>query len=99
VKISKQISLVLIALVFQCTGFYRAEAQLSRVRIAHPNENVAWFPVYVAIKKGIFAKHGLEILMIQIPSRLAITALATKEIEYISTLGTPMNALSRGLPG
>ena len=98
-KISTRVSLVLIALVFQCTGFYRAEAQLSRVRIAHPNENVAWFPVYVAIKKGIFAKHGLEILMIQIPSRLAITALATKEIEYISTLGTPLNALSRGLPG
>jgi NitT/TauT family transport system substrate-binding protein len=59
---------------------------------------VAWFPIYVAIKKGIFAKHSLEVLMIQIPSRLAVTALATKEIEYISTLGTPLGAISRGLP-
>jgi ABC-type nitrate/sulfonate/bicarbonate transport system substrate-binding protein len=30
---------------------------------------------------------------------LAITALVTREIEYISTLGTPINALSRGLSG
>jgi ABC-type nitrate/sulfonate/bicarbonate transport system substrate-binding protein len=99
VKTNMRISIVLFTVVCLWSGFYSAEAQLIRVRISHPNENVAWFPIYVAIKKGIFAKHGLEILMVQIPSRLAITALATREIEYISTLGTPMNALSRGLSG
>ena len=80
--------------------FHSLEAQqLKRLRIAHPIENLGWFPAYVGIKKGIFAKYGLELLMIRIRSALAITAMSTKEIQYISTLGTPMSAISRGLSG
>jgi ABC-type nitrate/sulfonate/bicarbonate transport system substrate-binding protein len=68
------------------------------VHIGVPTNSATWFPLYVAWKKGIFRDLGLELLPVTMQARTALAALASKQIGYITQIGSPMTAIARGLP-
>lgn len=75
----------------------RAET-LTPVHIGVPTNSATWFPLYVAWKKGIFRDLGLELLPVTMQARTALAALASKQIGFITQIGSPMTAIGRGLP-
>lgn len=63
-----------------------------------PTKSVAWFPLYVAMKRGILRKEGLNLQPVVMDSRVIVPSLATKEIAYSTGLGSAMIGASKGLP-
>jgi ABC-type nitrate/sulfonate/bicarbonate transport system substrate-binding protein len=68
------------------------------VHIGVPTNSATWFPLYVTWKKGIFRDLGLELLPVTMQARTALAALASKQIGFITQIGSPMTAITRGLP-
>lgn len=60
--------------------------------------SVSWFPLYVAIKKGLFREHGFTFKPVILSNQAAVPALVQKEIPYITNLGRVMSGAGRGLP-
>ena len=85
--------------IFFC-GFLRgAHAEtLTTIHIGVPTNSATWFPLYVAWKKGIFREQGLDLLPVTMQVRTALAALASKQIGFITQIGSPMTAITRGLP-
>jgi ABC-type nitrate/sulfonate/bicarbonate transport system substrate-binding protein len=92
--------ITLSALVILVSGFPRdAHAQtLTTIHIGVPTNSATWFPLYVAWKKGIFREQGLDLLPVTMQARTALAALASKQIGFITQIGSPMTAITRGLP-
>lgn len=63
-----------------------------------PTKSVAWFPLYVAMKRGLLRKEGLNLQPVVMDSRVIVPSLATKEIAYSTGLGSAMIGASKGLP-
>lgn len=68
------------------------------VHIGVPTNSATWFPLYVTWKKGIFRDLGLELLPVTMQARTALAALASKQVGFITQIGSPMTAITRGLP-
>ena len=51
----------------------------------------------MAVKKGMFARRGLEPQFIAMQSRIAVGALSTNQVDYIATLGDAHECHLRGL--
>jgi ABC-type nitrate/sulfonate/bicarbonate transport system substrate-binding protein len=82
-----------------CGFLHGACAQtLSTIHIGVPTNSATWFPLYVAWKKGIFRDQGLDLLPVTMQARTALAALASKQIGFITQIGSPMTAIARGLP-
>ena len=90
------LSLVII-LVFGFLCAVHAE-NLTIIHIGVPTNSATWFPLYVAWKRGIFRDQGLELLPVTMQARTALAALASKQIGFITQIGSPMTAMTRGLP-
>lgn len=63
-----------------------------------PTKSVAWFPLYVAMKRGFLHKEGINLQPVVMDSRVIIPSMASKEIAYSSGLGSAMIGASKGLP-
>lgn len=63
-----------------------------------PTKSVAWFPLYVAMKRGLLRKESLNLQPVVMDSRVIVPSLATKEIPYSTGLGSAMIGASKGLP-
>ena len=96
--IRSTIALSVVAIFF--CGFLRgAHAEtLTTIHIGVPTNSATWFPLYVAWKKGIFREQGLDLLPVTMQVRTALAALASKQIGFITQIGSPMTAITRGLP-
>jgi NitT/TauT family transport system substrate-binding protein len=85
--------------VLSSAFLYRAHAEtLTTIHIGVPTNSATWFPLYVAWKKGIFRDQGLDLLPVTMQARTALAALASKQIGFITQIGSPMTAIARGLP-
>jgi NitT/TauT family transport system substrate-binding protein len=85
--------------VLVCAFLHCAEAQTpTTIHIGVPTNSATWFPLYVAWKKGIFRSQGLDLLPVTMQARTALAALASKQIGFITQIGSPMTAIARGLP-
>lgn len=92
------LSLFLVVIVlFGFLSIIRAET-LTPVHIGVPTNSATWFPLYVALKKGIFRDLGLELLPVNMQARTALAALASQQVAYITQIGSPMTAIAGGLP-
>jgi ABC-type nitrate/sulfonate/bicarbonate transport system substrate-binding protein len=93
---SISLSLVIVLL---CGFLSGAPAQtLTTIHIGVPTNSATWFPLYVAWKRGIFRDQGLDLLPVTMQARTALAALASKQIGFITQIGSPMTAIARGLP-
>ena len=85
--------------VLLCGFLDGAHAQtLTTIHIGVPTNSATWFPLYVAWKRGIFRDQGLDLLPVTMQARTALAALASKQIGFITQIGSPMTAITRGLP-
>jgi ABC-type nitrate/sulfonate/bicarbonate transport system substrate-binding protein len=63
-----------------------------------PTRSVAWFPLYVAMKRGFLQKEGINLQPVIMDSRVIVPSMASKEIPYSTGLGSTMIGASKGLP-
>jgi NitT/TauT family transport system substrate-binding protein len=89
-----------LAVMFFCAEISFAQApKLTPLHIAVSTNTVTWFPLYVGWKKGLFKEQGFEILPIRMSVRTALAALGSKQINYITPIGSSMTAIAQGFPG
>lgn len=87
------------AIVLSLGFLYGAHAEnLTAIHIGVPTNSATWFPLYVAWKKGIFREQGIDLLPVTMQARTALAALASKQIGFITQIGSPITAITRGLP-
>ena len=88
-----------IALVSSVAAANYASAQeLEKVRIVYASRSIPFLSSFVAREKGFYRSHGLDVELVQIAPRLAVTALATNEVDYSMNIGSSLRAAMRGLP-
>ena len=87
------------AIILSCGFLCGAHAEnLTTIHIGVPTNSATWFPLYVAWKRGIFREQGLDLLPVTMQARTALAALASKQIGFITQIGSPITAITRGLP-
>ena len=78
---------------------YSAESQnKTKIRIATASPSLSYLPIYVAVKKGYFAKRGFDVEMIQMSASLTAPALLNRSIDYTTIPSTIATAAARGAP-
>jgi ABC-type nitrate/sulfonate/bicarbonate transport system substrate-binding protein len=86
-------------IVLLCGFLHGADAEtLTTIHVGVPTNSATWFPLYLAWKRGIFREQGLDLLPVTMQARTALAALASKQIGFITQIGSPMTAIARGLP-
>lgn len=81
------------------TASSRSIAQeTERVRIVYASRSIPFLSSFVAQEKGFYRTHGLNVELIQVAPRIAITALATNEVDFSMNIGSSLRAAMRGLP-
>lgn len=92
--------LVAIALVAHCAGQASSLAaqEAKPIYFGTPTRSVAWFPLYVAMKRGFLHKEGINLQPVVMDSRVIVPSMASKEIAYSTGLGSAMIGASKGLP-
>ncbi len=79
--------------------FLGAPAQaLERIRVAVSNPNMPNLTVAMAQKKGLFKDETLEAEIIRMNPNVAITALATGDVDYCQLFGAVVGGAIAGLP-
>ncbi|HEX2226268.1 MAG TPA: ABC transporter substrate-binding protein [Candidatus Binatia bacterium] len=70
----------------------------AKIRLATPVASLSYLPIHVALRKGFFAKRGLDMEVIQMAAGLAAPALLNRAIDYTTIPSGPATAGARGLP-
>lgn len=68
------------------------------VRIAVSVRNVVLMPYFFAKDKGFFDKEGLRAEIIQMRSNLQVAGVASGELDFMSGVGTAIDAVRKGAP-
>src|SRR5512147_762044 len=71
---------------------------VDRIRIVYASRGLPFLSAFVAKEMKLYQKHGLEVELIQMAPRIALTALATNQIDYSLNIGSTMRAAMRGAP-
>jgi ABC-type nitrate/sulfonate/bicarbonate transport system substrate-binding protein len=74
------------------------EAPKTKIRIATASPSLSYLPVYVAYKKGFFARRGFDVEMIQMSASLTAAALLSRAVDYTIIPSTIATAAARGAP-
>jgi NitT/TauT family transport system substrate-binding protein len=96
IRFGTLISLILASALFFSGPVGLFAQKLTPLHIAVSANTVTWFPLYVGWKKGIFKQHGIDILPVQMSVRTALAALASRQIHYITPIGSTMTAITQG---
>jgi NitT/TauT family transport system substrate-binding protein len=92
-----KVILVSLALALAAFGPASASGQ-DTVRIGLSVRNVVLMPFYFAQDKGFFEKEGLKAEIIQIRSNLQVAGVVAGELDFMSGVGTAIDAIRKGLP-
>jgi ABC-type nitrate/sulfonate/bicarbonate transport system substrate-binding protein len=82
---------------FLTSGAANAQGK-TKIRIATASPSLSYLPIYTAVKKGFFAKRGLDVEMIQMSASLTAPALLNHSIDYTTIPSTIATATARGAP-
>lgn len=93
-KIMNLISLITVALLWMAAPAHAVE----RIRIAVSNPNMPNLTSAMAQKKGFFKDENLDAEIIRMNPNVAITALATGDIDYCQLFGAVVGGAIAGLP-
>ena len=69
-----------------------------RVRVGTSSRGFGALPIYVADKKGFYAKFGLRPEIIMIRSSVAVPALLSGDLDYYNGVQPAVSAALKGLP-
>lgn len=87
-------SVAVIALLFILSPVDAAE----RIRIAVSNPNMPNLTVAMAQRRGFFKEENIEVEIIRMNPNVAITALATGDVDYCQLFGAVVGGAIAGLP-
>ena len=66
--------------------------------ISYSSRTYAFLPAQVAVARGFFKDEGLESILIQMRSQVAVPALMNGDIQYTLTFGNILTAAIQGMP-
>jgi NitT/TauT family transport system substrate-binding protein len=69
-----------------------------RIFISYPSRAYADLPAEVAVVKGFFKDEGIEPVLVQMRSQVAVPAMMNGDIQYTLTFGNIMTAALQGMP-
>src|ERR1043165_1922016 len=69
-----------------------------KVRIAIATSSMAFLVPFVAKDRGLYAKYGSDVELIQMRPNISVAALLRGEIEYIELIGSAIRSAARGMP-
>ncbi len=72
-------------------------AEARRVTFSYSAVSMTWFPVKVAVEKGIFRSEGIEPQLIQMNGNIATVALAHGHIDFSLNISPVLNGAMQGL--
>ena len=89
------LSLLLLRSVTQADRAIAAEAR--KVTLSYSAISMTWFPVKVAIEKGLFRSEGLDPQLIQMNGNVATVALANGHVDFSLNISPVLNGAMQGL--
>lgn len=89
------LSLILIAPV---TIRAQEKSVSDKVRIAVATSSLAFLVPFVSKDRGLYAKHGSEVEIIQMRPNVAMAALISGDIQYVELIGSIIRGAAKGLP-
>jgi NitT/TauT family transport system substrate-binding protein len=87
----------MIAILFIASSTTASIAQ-ERVRVGVSSRGFGSLPIFVADKKGFYAKYGLRTEMILLRSSVAVPALLSGDLDYYNGFQPGISAALKGLP-
>jgi ABC-type nitrate/sulfonate/bicarbonate transport system substrate-binding protein len=93
-------AVIALSLVFLVAGALSAQEKSAgeNVRIAIATHSLAFLVPFVARDRGLYAKHGSDVELIQMRPNIAMAALLGGDIHYAELIGSVIRAAARGLP-
>ncbi|OGQ80499.1 MAG: hypothetical protein A3F90_16540 [Deltaproteobacteria bacterium RIFCSPLOWO2_12_FULL_60_19] len=76
----------------------RAQAPLQKVTISYSSSGITSIEFFIAKEKGFFREEGLEPQLVQMSANAAIAAGITGDLIGLSSIGSAIRAIQRGLP-
>lgn len=89
---------VFAALVLCCVVANRPLHGAEKTLISYSSRTYAFLPAQVAVVKGFFKEEGLEPILIQMRSQVAVPAMMNGDIQYTLTFGNILTAAIQGMP-
>src|SRR5881227_2763970 len=69
-----------------------------KIKIVYASRGLPFLSAFVAKERNFYARQGLDVELVQVAPRIAITALATNQVDYSMNIGSTLRAAMRGLP-
>lgn len=91
-------SILILSVILSILLFAMLARAQDTVRIAVSVRNVVLMPYYFAKDKGYFDREGLRAEIIQIRSNLQVAGVASGELDFMSGVGTAIDAVRKGAP-
>ena len=88
-------AILTITLLLPLNAFAQAP---EKIKIVYASRSLPFFTSFVSKEMHFYAKQGLDVDLVQIAPRIAITALATNQVDYSMNIGSTLRAAMRGLP-
>lgn len=88
--------LTLLGVVATLAPAFAADAPRQKIRIATAAPSLSYFPIYAAVQKGLFARRGFDVEMIQMNATLTAAALLNRAVDYTIIPSTIATAAARG---
>src|SRR5438128_9319471 len=89
---------VLVAILFFSSLSWAQETPPEKVRLAYPARSLSALHVQIAQEKGIYRKYGLYVEAIQMRTAITIAALLSKDVQYLTSLGSAMRMALKNAP-
>ena len=89
---------ILIAAIAACFCLGSPSHAAERIRIAVSNPNMPNLTAQMALKRGFFKDENLDAEIIRMNPNVAITALATGDVDYCQLFGAVVGGAVSGLP-
>jgi NitT/TauT family transport system substrate-binding protein len=93
-KVRYLTTLAFFSFIAIATPLFAAE----KVLISYSSRTYAFLPAQVALVKGFFKDEGIEPLLVQMRSQVAVPAMMNGDIQYTLTFGNIMTAALQGMP-
>lgn len=89
---------ILIVAITTCFCLVSTSHSAERIRVAVSNPNMPNLTTQIALKRNFFREENLEVEIIRMNPNVAITALATGDVDYCQLFGAVVGAAIAGLP-
>jgi ABC-type nitrate/sulfonate/bicarbonate transport system substrate-binding protein len=97
-KIFTVVTACLLVLIFTGVSPGQDKSSAEHVRVAIATNSLAFLVPFVAKDRGLYAKHGSEVELIQMRPNIAMAALLGGDIHYAELIGSVIRSAARGLP-